>query len=267
MSTLSEASASEASAPEVSEVGPYFGMRTGGPGPGPGYVPLAEVYAGTGAGGWARHVDTVAGRLGTDETRVAASIAFQGIAARLWSIGLGSAALTGRIPDIAPARLCWNPLRTAPADLWLPSREPGQGREQQHKQHTEQEQRGQGADIAAALREAVVLGHLVPLLRATRAVTPVAEALLLGNAASALAGTLRVLTGWCRSAGRPRAADRALALTRALLADPALRGTGTLAEEPDRGGCPPFRRRSCCLYYRVPGGGLCGDCVFDRPPA
>ena len=27
-----------------------------------------------------------------------------------------------------------------------------------------------------------------------------------------------------------------------------------------------FRRRSCCLYYRVPGGGVCGDCCFLRPP-
>lgn len=28
-----------------------------------------------------------------------------------------------------------------------------------------------------------------------------------------------------------------------------------------------MRRRTCCLFYEVPGGGLCGDCVFDRPPA
>jgi ferric iron reductase protein FhuF len=21
-----------------------------------------------------------------------------------------------------------------------------------------------------------------------------------------------------------------------------------------------FRRRSCCLFYRLPGGGTCGDC-------
>jgi ferric iron reductase protein FhuF len=27
-----------------------------------------------------------------------------------------------------------------------------------------------------------------------------------------------------------------------------------------------FRRQSCCLYYRLPGGGLCGDCCFQRPP-
>ena len=26
-----------------------------------------------------------------------------------------------------------------------------------------------------------------------------------------------------------------------------------------------FRRRSCCLYYRLPGGALCGDCGLARP--
>jgi ferric iron reductase protein FhuF len=26
------------------------------------------------------------------------------------------------------------------------------------------------------------------------------------------------------------------------------------------------RRRTCCLFYEVPGAGLCGDCVFDHPP-
>ncbi|MGI5249917.1 (2Fe-2S)-binding protein [Actinacidiphila glaucinigra] len=27
-------------------------------------------------------------------------------------------------------------------------------------------------------------------------------------------------------------------------------------------GAPAYVRRSCCLYYRVPGGGLCGDCAL-----
>jgi len=26
------------------------------------------------------------------------------------------------------------------------------------------------------------------------------------------------------------------------------------------------RRRTCCLFYLVPGAGLCGDCVFDTVP-
>ena len=26
-----------------------------------------------------------------------------------------------------------------------------------------------------------------------------------------------------------------------------------------------FRRRSCCLFYRTPGGSLCCDCAVDEP--
>jgi ferric iron reductase protein FhuF len=41
-----------------------------------------------------------------------------------------------------------------------------------------------------------------------------------------------------------------------LLARESLRGHGRY-ERPDR-----FVRASCCLFYRIPGGGLCGDCVL-----
>jgi iron complex transport system ATP-binding protein len=27
-----------------------------------------------------------------------------------------------------------------------------------------------------------------------------------------------------------------------------------------------YRRVSCCLYYRTPTGGLCGDCVLTTKP-
>ena len=37
------------------------------------------------------------------------------------------------------------------------------------------------------------------------------------------------------------------------------------ALERDRPVGPPrFVRNTCCLYYRIPGAGLCGDCVLDR---
>jgi ferric iron reductase protein FhuF len=92
-------------------------------------------------------------------------------------------------------------------------------------------------------------------------VSGVAPGLLWGNAASALAGTLRVLYAWCLGEGaRPGAAARAVALVGELMADPLLRDAGGLrAGGP---GAPAYTRRSCCLYYRVPGGGLCGDCAL-----
>ncbi|MGW0334914.1 (2Fe-2S)-binding protein, partial [Streptomyces sp. NPDC003011] len=61
----------------------------------------------------------------------------------------------------------------------------------------------------------------------------------------------------------PRAGGRARALAAELLAHPLLVGTGTFTGTLTG---TAFRRRSCCLYYRVPGGGVCGDCCFPRDP-
>jgi hypothetical protein len=76
-----------------------------------------------------------------------------------------------------------------------------------------------------------------------------------GNSASAMAGALGVLVRT-----RPALARPAMELAAALLRTPGLRGTGELSAGL------AFRRTSCCLYYRVPGGSLCGDCCLDRVP-
>ncbi len=237
---------------QVAAVGPFFGVRTGAAPGGPGaegYRPLADFYGGSGRGvPLGERLAAVAGRLGTDESRVAGSLLFQGLAARLWSIALGSAVLCGRIPPLAPERLWWQPDRMAPDDLWLPDPVPLPAA---------------GADAARRLAEVVVEGHLLPLHAAVRALCPVSPLLLWGNAGSALAGSLRVLHGWCHAHGRADLAPRALDLAERLLAAPPLRGTGTLRTPPGDPD-PAFTRRSCCLYYRVPGGGLCGDCVLRR---
>ncbi|MDF9816803.1 (2Fe-2S)-binding protein [Streptomyces sp. SPB162] len=238
---------------DVAEVGPFFAVRTGPGDPrAHGYRPLAELYA-TDATDTATNTAAdasypvreraadVAARLGTPELRVGASLAFQGLAARLWSVALGAAVLGGRVPDLAADRLWWNPALTAPQDLWLP-----------HPAALPD-----SADLGGQLAGMVLAGHLVPLHRATRDACPVADGLLWGNAGSALAGSLRVLHTWCVAHGRTAQARTALALTEQLFREPLLSGTGTL----DTGNVG-FIRRSCCLYYRIPGGGLCGDCVL-----
>ena len=66
----------------------------------------------------------------------------------------------------------------------------------------------------------------------------------------------------------PARADAALGLANRLLAREPLTGTGWFDHRPDDGGPRPgwsFTRTSCCLFYRVPGGGLCGDCVLAAP--
>lgn len=174
------------------------------------------------------------------EERIGASVAQQGLAARLWSVTLGCAVLYGSIPDLTPRLLRWDPDAGAPDDLWLT------------------EVRPRPAD-AATVAATVLDGHLEPLSAALRARCPVAPGLLRGNAASALAATARLLVQWARPQGRPDVAAHARALTAELLAHPLLADTGALTGTA-------FRRRSCCLYYRVPDGGLCGDCCFTRAP-
>ena len=170
------------------------------------------------------------------EDRIAASIAHQALAARLWSIALGSAALCGRVPDLEPRLLHWDPDAGAPDDLWL-------------------------AEVrmlpASAIDEVVREGHLVPLAAALRSRYGISAGLLRGNAGSALAGAVRQLDRWARAGGRTDVADRAHEIAAGLFTHPHLADT----LDPATG-----RRRSCCLYYRLPGGGLCGDCCFDRPP-
>ena len=40
-----------------------------------------------------------------------------------------------------------------------------------------------------------------------------------------------------------------------------------LTAAPFAGEMTGGRRATCCLFYEVPGGGLCGDCVLRRVPA
>ncbi|MFI2204239.1 (2Fe-2S)-binding protein [Streptomyces sp. NPDC020192] len=221
-------------------LGGFFVLRTDGAAALP---TLAEAYGTAPPDGHrdplAARVEVVAERLRTPESRVAASLAQQGLAARLWSAALGCAVLYGRLPDLGPRLLRWDPLGSAPDDLWLTDVRPLPGE----------------PDLVAG----VLHGHLEPLGETLTARYGLAAGLLWGNAGSALAGAARELDRWARANGRRDVADRTRTLTDALFTHPLLRTTGT------RTGTA-FRRRSCCLYYRVPGGGVCGDCCFTRPP-
>ncbi|MGW0768903.1 (2Fe-2S)-binding protein [Streptomyces sp. NPDC002676] len=228
-------------------LGGFFVLHTTGAARGadPGPLPsLAETYetakTDVHRNALTFRVTTVADRLRTSELRVSASIAHQALAARLWSVALGCAALYGHLPDLDPRLLRWDAAASAPDDLWLTEVHPLPG-------------------DAATLAATVLEGHLAPLTAVLRARYGIAAGLLWGNAGSALAGAARELDRWARAAGRTDVAERSRALTDGLFAHPLLRATGT------RSGTA-FRRRSCCLYYRVPGGGLCGDCCFTRPP-
>ncbi|MFE9774862.1 (2Fe-2S)-binding protein [Streptomyces sp. NPDC005931] len=224
-------------------LGGFFVLRTAGAAGRP-LPTLAQVYGaeppGVHGDALGSRVAAVARSLRAPEARVAASVAHQGLAARLWSVTLGCAARYGTVPDLDPRLLRWDPGASAPDDLWLTGVRP------------------LPAD-AGTVADLVLHGHLAPLAAALRSRHRLAPGLLRGNAASALVASARQLDRWAGAHGRADAGARALALARELLAHPLLEGAGT-------GPLTAFRRRSCCLYYRVPGSGVCGDCCLARPP-
>ncbi len=201
----------------VSALGPFFEIATDpAEAVDPTWTPLREMRLNGLLEGYRR-------RVGTSEPRVAASLLFQSIAARLWSPAVAAAALSGEVPDLRDVHWRWIP--GAPMALWLP-------------------------DVRWLPRSAVadsVLSVLVPVRQAFGETVKLADGLMWGNAASALAGTLRAVPPEVAAAMAPVVAE-------AMNHEP-LAGTGGFV----RPGV--FLRRSCCLYYRVPpGGGYCGDC-------
>ncbi len=96
-------------------------------------------------------------------------------------------------------------------------------------------------DVTPAELHARVIEVLRPVVEQSR----LSPRLLWGNVASALYAAPRVLE---LPAARPWA-------------------TEMLAIPPLQGEMVGDRRATCCLFYEVPGGGLCGDCVLRRVPA
>ena len=248
---------------DLAGIGPFFAVGTGEP-PGRGWVPVGAlgdprgpltdridavgVALGTGyqkivTGGPGETVRSSSRRRSPSSVRVAASIAFQGVAAQVVAPLFAAAAVHGALPDgPVAASLLWRPGGDGP---WLWWRD------------------GPGPVVACPgggrLGE-LVTALLSPVVAAVRARVAVAERVLWGNVASSVASARRLV-----AAARPDAAVRSAAVARLLLTAAPLAATTILRDPapPDVGWT--FHRRSCCLYYRVPDGGTCGDCVLRRP--
>jgi hypothetical protein len=259
----------------AADIGPFFRLELHDRGLAPGWRPADQLFR----AGLTELTASTARRLGTEETRVAASILHLGLAARLWSPVLGCALLAGVVPDLTSLVVStepairvgltdpagWRVGSAKPAD---PARSPAAVAPTADRRA---DSRAKPADSAyspagpadsarpaagpASLIGATVAGPLAGLAGALP--VRLAHGLLRGNSASAMAGGLGEL-----ARARPDLGASGAALAAALLRTPGLAGAGRLT-----GSDLAFRRRSCCLYYRVPGSGLCGDCCFDRPPA
>ncbi|MGY1623053.1 (2Fe-2S)-binding protein [Geodermatophilus sp. SYSU D00965] len=221
-------------------LGPFFAVA---PEAGPGWVSwtalvdggpleqrIADVRAALAAAPGAPDVDR----------RVAASLAHLGLVARLLSPVLGAALVRGVLPVAAPEEVHLHLAGANPLPLALPAAGtvPAAGPDA----------------LAGALDRCWLVPAVQPLSAAVAACTGLSTQVLDGNTISAVAGALRMA-----NTAVPELAPLTAATLDAVLAEGTLAGTGA------RRGDGSFVRRSCCLFYRLPGAGTCGDCVLTRP--
>jgi hypothetical protein len=209
----------------LAAIGPFFALAVGAPAPeGPGWRPASSL-------GGREWVDWGTARLGSPDRVVAASLLYQGWAARLTSIYAGSIVLCGGAPDLSAGGLWYRyPPGGGAIDLCvarLSLLSPG-----------------------AAWRR-IADDNLAPLAEAVRREVRVGRRLLWGNVASAMAGSLAAVA----RAGLARLDDLIAA---PWASPPELAALGSWTALPLR-----FRRTTCCLYERLPGAGRCGDCSLD----
>ncbi|MEJ2859991.1 (2Fe-2S)-binding protein [Actinomycetospora flava] len=236
---------------ESDAVDGFFAVSTrAAEGADPSWRPLAALLAvpASGPDPIEERLAAVADGLGA-QRRIAASLLGQSLVSRPVSVLLACAA-AGVLPDLSPASVLHaRPWAGGPIPLWA---DPGRltGVELGAPDDP---------DAAAALARVLAEDHVAPIVAALRARASVSERVLWGNAAGALGGAVRVL-----GAARPDRHAAALALARGVLAHGPFAGLGRFVAEPDHPSGLGFRRTTCCLYYRVPGGGTCGDCVLRR---
>lgn len=168
--------------------------------------------------------------------RAAASSLHLAIAARLLSPVVGAAACFDAIPLLTSKSLFWQrssnhrPTLGAAGVEWVSVGDPG------------------GA--ARAITDSLILEVVGPFNETMRRATSLSPQVMWGNIASAANGAVTALTRL-----RPSAQRRGREVVRGLLVDDPLAGAAEFVD--DR-----FVRRNCCLFYQVPGGGYCSDCVL-----
>jgi hypothetical protein len=235
---------------DLAALGPYFAVDVHRPGapPRPPWQPLGELVSSPDA--LAGRIGEVRERLaaaagcppGDVEFRVAASIAQLGLCARLLSPALGAAAAGRALPvDIAQAR--WVPSLGGPFRLSLPDTV------------LEASTARTSAAAGLAATAGLLAGPIAQIVRAVQAMA-VSPQVLWGNVASAVNGAATMI-----AAARPDLAAPAAGAAATLLGQPVL--AGTYQGRPLAG----FRRRNCCLIYRLSPSApaYCGDCVLGVP--
>ncbi|WP_312034299.1 (2Fe-2S)-binding protein [Actinoplanes sp. TBRC 11911] len=165
-------------------------------------------------------------------SRVAASITFLGIASRLVSPMLGGAVVDGVMPLPDISLMWWRPVEGGPLPIAC-------------------------RDLARGAGVAAMTELVEPFLTVFRQRFGLSDHVLWGNVASALGGANGMIAD-----AAPSLAARSAGIVEEALAVPPLLGMATLVRPSPARERWFLVRRNCCLYYRIPGGGMCGDCVL-----
>ena len=166
--------------------------------------------------------------------RAAASIDELGLVARLLSPALGACTLARVGPGFTPDNLRWHRVERRigvvnPVGRVVTT----------------------AVQAADALSTDVIGAAVAPLVDAYATRFRLSTQVLWGNVASALNGAVEVLDASGVEQQLPAAG-----IAQHLLDTAALSGTA-------RSASPRFVRNSCCLWYRIPGSTICGDCVLS----
>ncbi|HKR68534.1 MAG TPA: hypothetical protein VJT16_06825 [Streptosporangiaceae bacterium] len=217
---------------DIAKIGPYFELTSDRTPEGTGWLAARTLIDDEAC--LSRLIDDVAARLRTRRRWIAASVFYQGWAARLTSIYAASAALCGAVPELSSSIVSFRPRQAGPVALNiepLRSVSPAAG--------------------WRLLRE----DHLGPLETAVRDQVRIGEYVLRGNLASALAGALTMVSAQC---------DQPLgSLLRRDWAQPSdLSVSGRWLRTPDG---IRYARATCCGFDQLADGSRCGDCSLNWP--
>ncbi|MEU0495392.1 (2Fe-2S)-binding protein [Mycobacterium sp. NPDC006124] len=223
----------------TAELGGYFAVASGGAGEGAHLADLIRDPT-TAVTFVDRTRLAIATSMGCDPDRIPVRMAassFQlNVVSRLISPVIGSAVLGSAVPLFTAESVRWRA-----ADDHSP------------RFHTAGVQCVPAPTLAraAALVSASLLATIVgPLNDTLSSAVSLSGRVSWGNAISAANGAVTVM-----GMARPELVQRGRALVQALLDLDQLRGSGLFNGNQ-------FVRRSCCLFYQAPMGGLCGDCVL-----
>lgn len=221
----------------TADIGPYFRVRVEDDACGVRFAEVADADL-------TRYAQAVCRHLASQELRVGVSTWQFGLAARIWSVAMGCWATSRVVPELRGLVLVDDEDRSrlamCPAGGWaVEDADP---------------------DVVARVLGIQVLGALRPLHERLVEVSGIAAGLLDGNAAAAVAGAAASLQRFGQQ--RYRVVRELEPLVTRLLQLDGVREW--LEPAPPGSGSNGLRRRTCCLYYRTPVGGTCGDCPVQH---